>query len=423
MSQAAVEIAFRDALAAAGLAPHSAAELKLNGTIARYRLHDDKPGQRSGWARLFLDAVPRGVGGDWRTGQRLSWAPENGHVTEADRAALATLKRKAERERKAKEDAAARRATTIFGRLPAAPADHPYLVRKRVAPGPCRVTTAGSLVVPVRDVASGDMVSLQYVRPDGEKRFLPSGRTAGGCCLIGDPTSGLPIVIAEGYATAASINAATGLAVYIGFNCYNLMAVARGVKVRHAGAAIIIAADNDTRTKNNPGLTKATAAAKAVGAQLAVPPDHGDFNDLFIAKGPRAVRETFDTVTPSARPSSVDEEPSAPDPKSPLSDIGLSNTFAQQHSRDLRYVATWSQWLMWNGSFWAQETTLHAFDLARSVCAEAASKAKAGQRGRIASAKTVAAVERLAKADRRIAATVDQWDQQVWQLTTPRRSR
>ena len=29
---------------------------------------------------------------------------------------------------------------------------------------------------------------------------------------------------------------------------------------------------------------------------------------------------------------------------------------------------------------------------------------------RIASAKTVAAIERLAKADRRIAATTDQWD-------------
>ena len=37
----------------------------------------------------------------------------------------------------------------------------------------------------------------------------------------------------------------------------------------------------------------------------------------------------------------------------------------------------------------------------------------------IASAKTVAAVERLAKADRRIAATVDQWDADPWLLNTP----
>ena len=37
----------------------------------------------------------------------------------------------------------------------------------------------------------------------------------------------------------------------------------------------------------------------------------------------------------------------------------------------------------------------------------------------IASAKTVAAVERLALADRRIAATVDQWDPDPWLLNTP----
>jgi len=37
----------------------------------------------------------------------------------------------------------------------------------------------------------------------------------------------------------------------------------------------------------------------------------------------------------------------------------------------------------------------------------------------IASAKTVAAVERLAKSDRRIAATVAQWDSDPWMLNTP----
>ncbi len=37
----------------------------------------------------------------------------------------------------------------------------------------------------------------------------------------------------------------------------------------------------------------------------------------------------------------------------------------------------------------------------------------------IASAKTVAAIERLAKADRRLAATVDQWDSDPWLFNTP----
>ena len=37
----------------------------------------------------------------------------------------------------------------------------------------------------------------------------------------------------------------------------------------------------------------------------------------------------------------------------------------------------------------------------------------------VANARTVAAVERLAKADRRLAATADQWDANPWLLNTP----
>ena len=37
----------------------------------------------------------------------------------------------------------------------------------------------------------------------------------------------------------------------------------------------------------------------------------------------------------------------------------------------------------------------------------------------LASAKTVAAVERLAKSDRRLAATIEQWDADPWLLNTP----
>jgi putative DNA primase/helicase len=81
----------------------------------------------------------------------------------------------------------------------------------------------------------------------------------------------------------------------------------------------------------------------------------------------------------------------------------------------MRYVAAWSRWLRWMGVYWRSDDTLHAFDLARKIAREAAATCGAGNQKRkqaalIASAKTVAAVERLAKSDRRIAATIDQWD-------------
>ena len=103
-----------------------------------------------------------------------------------------------------------------------------------------------------------------------------------------------------------------------------------------------------------------------------------------------------------------------------FSDEQLALRFASRHSAELRYVAAWSKWLWWDGSRWQTDDTLQSFGKARAVCREAANECnKSKVAVGIASAKTVAAVERLAKADRRLAATADQWDADPWSLNTP----
>jgi putative DNA primase/helicase len=103
-----------------------------------------------------------------------------------------------------------------------------------------------------------------------------------------------------------------------------------------------------------------------------------------------------------------------------FSDEALALAFAEQHSDALRYVAQWSQWMSWTTTHWQADTTLHAFDLARQVAREfAATCTKKGTATQLTSAKTVAAVERLAKADRRLAATDAQWDGLPADLNTP----
>ena len=105
-----------------------------------------------------------------------------------------------------------------------------------------------------------------------------------------------------------------------------------------------------------------------------------------------------------------------------FTDEALALRFAEMHADDLRYVAAWSKWLHWTGTRWKLDETLLAFDFARAVCREAAAQCNNEKTAAtLASAKTVAAVERLAKADRRLAATVDQWDVDPWTLNTPRR--
>ncbi len=94
-----------------------------------------------------------------------------------------------------------------------------------------------------------------------------------------------------------------------------------------------------------------------------------------------------------------------------FSDEALAQRFTQRHGDELRYIAKWSQWYEWKGARWEEDSTLDAFDKARAICRAVASDAdKPHTKTALASAKTVAAVERLAKADRRIAATVEQWD-------------
>jgi putative DNA primase/helicase len=98
----------------------------------------------------------------------------------------------------------------------------------------------------------------------------------------------------------------------------------------------------------------------------------------------------------------------------------LAAEFREQHGEDWRHVAVWGAWLTWTGCRWEREGTLRAFDLARRVCRAAANRANnAKVRTKLSQAATVSAVERLARADRRHATTVEVWDRDPWLLNTP----
>ena len=109
------------------------------------------------------------------------------------------------------------------------------------------------------------------------------------------------------------------------------------------------------------------------------------------------------------------------DNRSPeYSDDGLATMFSDKHAVHLRYVAKWGKWLSWDGKKWSLDDTLKIYDHARIVCRDAA-KACSDARSKktIASAKTISSVEVLSRSDRRIAATVEQWDSDPFLLNTP----
>jgi putative DNA primase/helicase len=103
-----------------------------------------------------------------------------------------------------------------------------------------------------------------------------------------------------------------------------------------------------------------------------------------------------------------------------FSDEALALRFAGRHEGEWRYVAAFGKWFVYNGKHWRIDETLEVFHLIRKICCDAATECRrTGLALSLASAGTVRAVEQLARSDRRLAATTDQWDRDSWALNTP----
>jgi putative DNA primase/helicase len=105
-----------------------------------------------------------------------------------------------------------------------------------------------------------------------------------------------------------------------------------------------------------------------------------------------------------------------------FSEEALALRFSRRYAEDLRYVSRWGHWMRWDVVRWVNDDTLHVFDLARATCRAASAECADAERAtatKLASKATSAAVERLAAADRRHAARIEQWDADPWLLNTP----
>ncbi|WP_052481023.1 PriCT-2 domain-containing protein [Gilvimarinus agarilyticus] len=133
-----------------------------------------------------------------------------------------------------------------------------------------RYLKKGQLVVPLFD-EGGELVNLQIIYKTGDKAFLKHGRKSGCYHLVGEITEQTAVLaFAEGYATAASIHEATGWPVVVTFDCGNIPPVVRMFRSRYPSLKFLIAADDDSQTKN-AGITKAREAANECGAAVVLP--------------------------------------------------------------------------------------------------------------------------------------------------------
>lgn len=268
-----IEDRFLDAMARSDLHPPG---IKADGEIHRFP-SSDKRGDSAGW--YVLDDG-HGAFGCWRTGLTVKWSDKG----RSRRTARPRAKVKDDRRQRHAD--AVRKARWVWDM--ARPGSHPYLTRKRIRSHGTKVYR-DMVVVPMTD--SRELRSLQFIGADGSKRFLRGGRVKGCYYRIGDVQA--ESVICEGFSTGATIREATGRTVYVCFSAGNMTRVARAIQDRKGS---LVCADNDTKTKGNPGLAAGREAAKILRARLVFPrfsrqvPTGTDWNDLAAVAGLDEVR-------------------------------------------------------------------------------------------------------------------------------------
>ncbi|MBX6415908.1 DNA primase [Pseudomonas syringae pv. tomato] len=300
------ESEFLDVLTQAGLVVKGMPV--MDGSRQRVATVDDKHGKKSGVYCGFLDRRPAG----WFINYHRADSPKdvtNWAATGGESDPITRLHIRAGA-KQAQEDAARDRAVTyakqtlaakrLYDRLPAADPAHPYLVRKGIPPTPdIRQTRNGALVVPFFN-ASGTFKTLQYIPPEGEKFLFKDAPKQEHFLVVGGPLDPVnPILYAEGYATARSLNLATGLPVVMTIDAGNMVAVAKVLHQQYPDSRHLFMADFDHAKDVNKGLIMANEAAIAVGGQVMYPTFNDaeiargftDFNDLHQSRGLDAVRE------------------------------------------------------------------------------------------------------------------------------------
>jgi putative DNA primase/helicase len=275
-----------------------------------------------GWR--FPDAAPGQTAVDTAAAKAAARARQEKHAAE-------------EAELQRKRDVSAARAQALWAGAALQPTGGrcAYLERKRVKGHGLRYLPGGTALVPMRD-EEGKLWSVQRLLPKplkdretgelgtdklyGPPKASPdeqvSSRKLGLWHWIG-AAPGVPVLLlAEGYATGATLHEATGRPVAVCFDAGNLVHVAKALRTLYPAALLLVCGDDDKPTEQlrgkNPGRLAATAAAFAVhsdaGPAAAVFPadlaeGQKDFNDLASTAGLDAVREQIEAaIAAPARP-------------------------------------------------------------------------------------------------------------------------
>lgn len=249
---------------------------------------------------------PRGIYRQWNA-EPVGWTcPEEiwKAIREEDKAhgrsTLAELERETEAKAagnatlRAAQDAAAARAVERWNSAQPLTQSVGYLQRKGVESYGLRIEEHAVILIPLYR-AKDELRGYQTIHPNGEKRYARGMERTGTYYPISGTLD--TVYICEGYATGATIRAATGALTVCSMDSTQLGNVAAYVRSLLPSARLVIAADDDHRTTGNPGAKAAGLAAERTGAEVRSPifPEgrgekDTDYNDLAALTSIEEVR-------------------------------------------------------------------------------------------------------------------------------------
>lgn len=297
---------FLDFLRSHDCFPEDNSFIIIDGYIHRYRLKGDSPRQKSGAYCIYNDSFPIGWVRDWHNATTIHWHYNSSGLSQDQQSYFASPEFKAkaeaqkiqrEKELLERQNKAADNARIRIDAMPNASEDHNYLKSKNIPPYGVKLD-GQNLAVPLMDI-HGNIKSLQWIDPNGNKRFFPDAPLEGLFWSIGIDTlnqnSQDTILLGEGFATMAKVYELTGIPSVAGFSCYYLKAIARELKNAYPKCKIIVTADNDKATELkrdfNPGLdharelVKLGLAADVVFPEFLKPEDGSDWDDFALRFG------------------------------------------------------------------------------------------------------------------------------------------
>jgi putative DNA primase/helicase len=270
---------FKAAMMDAGITPPDL--IIPNGKMQRFKID----GKLTGAYILHLDNRAAGYFQDFRQGIKQTWKQSGSFIPLSDfqrQAFKAQCQREAEQrqaEEAAKHKASASKAVFIWNNAKAAPANHPYLLKKRITPHGARLGRNNTLIIPLSNSKQA-LVNLQFISETGGKMFLSGGQKKGCFYSLGYRTD--KILICEGFATGASLFESTGLLTVVAFDAGNLKQVAINIRALYPESEIVIAGDNDI---SGVGQKAAIEAAAGINGKYIIPATPGhDWNDSINAE-------------------------------------------------------------------------------------------------------------------------------------------